>query len=67
MCGITGYISKTNDANTVAINCLKNLEYRGYDSSGIAIFNENKIKLYKSTGKIANLCEKIKDIDTTSK
>ena len=67
MCGITGYISKTNNANTVAINCLKNLEYRGYDSSGIAIFNENKIKLYKSTGKIANLCEKIKDIDTTSK
>ena len=55
MCGIIGYSSKEKDALKVGINCLKNLEYRGYDSAGIATVENNEIKLYKSKGKIENL------------
>ncbi len=53
MCGIVGYIG-TKDAFPVLINGLKRLEYRGYDSAGIAIFN-GKINLYKHKGKITEL------------
>ena len=60
MCGIIGYSSKKKDAKDVVITGLKNLEYRGYDSAGIATTNENgKIMLYKAKGKIANLEEKL--------
>lgn len=60
MCGIIGYSSKKKDAKDVVIAGLKNLEYRGYDSAGIATTNENgKIMLYKAKGKIANLEEKL--------
>ncbi|MEG2310533.1 MAG: glutamine--fructose-6-phosphate transaminase (isomerizing) [Clostridia bacterium] len=62
MCGIIGYTSKKNhDAVDIAISCLKNLEYRGYDSSGIALVENKHIKLYKSQGKIENLEKKLKD------
>ena len=53
MCGIVGYIG-TNDAYPILINGLKRLEYRGYDSAGVAVFNE-KINLYKRKGKISEL------------
>lgn len=61
MCGIIGYASKTSNSCSIAISCLKNLEYRGYDSSGIAVNESGKIKIYKAPGKISNLEEKLRD------
>lgn len=61
MCGIIGYIGKEKKAIKVLLEGLKSLEYRGYDSAGIAIANKNKIKIIKSPGKIINLEEKIKN------
>lgn len=59
MCGIIGYVSKKSDAIKVLISSLKSLEYRGYDSSGIAYFNDNKIKVVKEKGKIIELEKKL--------
>lgn len=56
MCGITGYIG-TKDAIPILIDGLKRLEYRGYDSAGIAVISESKIELRRSVGKIKNLEE----------
>lgn len=57
MCGIVGYTG-SQDAAPILLEGLKKLEYRGYDSAGIAVMNENKISVNKVTGRIANLCEK---------
>ncbi len=54
MCGIIGYNGKKN-AIPIVINGLKNLEYRGYDSSGIAYFFKEKIKIIKEKGRISEL------------
>ena len=54
MCGIIGYVGKEN-AKDVIISGLHALEYRGYDSSGIAYNAQNKIKIVKMEGKVANL------------
>lgn len=54
MCGIIGYVGK-NNAVPYLIDGLKNLEYRGYDSSGIALQKANEIFLLKRKGKIAEL------------
>ncbi|SMO70298.1 glucosamine--fructose-6-phosphate aminotransferase (isomerizing) [Balnearium lithotrophicum] len=54
MCGIVGYVGKDN-AKDVIVDGLKRLEYRGYDSAGIALLLENKIFVYKKRGKIRNL------------
>jgi len=54
MCGIIGYIGK-NEALPVLMNGLKTLEYRGYDSAGIAIHSNGIIKLKKSVGQVENL------------
>jgi len=59
MCGIVGYIGKKEKTLPVLIAGLKNLEYRGYDSAGIAYTNNNKIKIIKSKGKIKTLEELI--------
>ncbi len=58
MCGICAGIGKINQVEIVTSG-LKKLEYRGYDSSGIAYFENGKIKTIKSVGKIENLCQKI--------
>ncbi len=58
MCGIVGYVGDDN-ACEIIIEGLKRLEYRGYDSSGVALFEEGRIKIYKSKGRIANLEAKI--------
>ena len=55
MCGITGYIGKNNNAIKVVMDGLESLEYRGYDSSGIAYTDNNKINIIKEKGKIVNL------------
>ena len=52
MCGIVGYIGK-KDAFPILIKGLKRLEYRGYDSAGVALLNLNgELNVYKSKGKI---------------
>ena len=58
MCGIIGYIGK-NNPKEILITGLKNLEYRGYDSAGIALKNESEMQIIKSVGKISNLEEKV--------
>ncbi|WP_185851363.1 glutamine--fructose-6-phosphate transaminase (isomerizing) [Blattabacterium cuenoti] len=58
MCGIIGYLGY-REAYPILINGLKKLEYRGYDSSGIAIFCKNGYRLYKSKGKVNELKKKI--------
>ena len=64
MCGIVAYIGK-KDAFPILIKGLSRLEYRGYDSAGIALFNNGELNLYKKQGKVANLVEftKHKDIN----
>ena len=54
MCGIVGYIGN-NAVADVLLNGLKNLEYRGYDSSGIALNDNHTIGVYKASGKLGNL------------
>ena len=58
MCGIIGYIGEKHPKE-ILLNGLKNLEYRGYDSAGIALKNNDEIQIIKSIGKISNLEEKI--------
>ena len=60
MCGIIGYIGDKNPID-ILISGLKNLEYRGYDSSGIAIKNDSEQQIIKSVGKISSLEDKIKE------
>ena len=58
MCGIIGYIG-SKKPEKVLIDGLKTLEYRGYDSSGIALKNNHEIQIIKSVGKISDLENKI--------
>ena len=64
MCGITGYIGK-EEAAPILIRGLARLEYRGYDSAGIAVLEGNRIKTLKMPGKIKELCEGLKDRKST--
>ena len=57
MCGIVGYTG-SQAAAPILLDGLKKLEYRGYDSAGIAVLNDNLIAVSKVTGRIANLCER---------
>lgn len=54
MCGIVGYIGK-QDAKEILLKGLDKLEYRGYDSAGIAVINEAGVHLFKEKGRIAEL------------
>ncbi len=59
MCGIVGYIGK-KDASEFLIDGLRRLEYRGYDSAGIAVYENGKIRIEKKQGGLANLEKEIK-------
>lgn len=60
MCGIVGYVGY-RDCTDVLMNALSKLEYRGYDSAGIAVFENEEIKVAKSKGRLADLEEKMKN------
>merc|ERR1711991_311193 len=64
MCGIVGYIGKQN-TNEILINGLRELEYRGYDSAGIAVLTNDNIDVFKAVGKIKNLEDKVNSECTT--
>lgn len=66
MCGIVGYIGTENNAKEVVIEGLKRLEYRGYDSAGIALYKDGYIETRKHVGEISNLEKIIKDDDFES-
>lgn len=58
MCGIVGYIG-TRQVVDILLNGLEQLEYRGYDSAGVAVMGENKINIYKAEGKLENLSSEL--------
>ena len=63
MCGIVGYIGEKN-TKEILLDGLKELEYRGYDSAGIAILEDGDFHNFKAVGKLVNLEEKTKDFVT---
>lgn len=67
MCGIVGYIGH-RDAYPVVIKGLRRLEYRGYDSAGIMLFDDTELKVSKTKGKVSDLEEKsVLEMSTTGK
>ncbi|TNE74443.1 MAG: isomerizing glutamine--fructose-6-phosphate transaminase, partial [Bacteroidetes bacterium] len=62
MCGIVAYIGQ-KEAYPIIVKGLKRLEYRGYDSAGIALLHNDKLNVYKKQGKVANLEEFSADKD----
>jgi len=64
MCGIVGYIGKS-EIKDILVDGLRELEYRGYDSAGIAVLQEDEIKSFKAVGKLVNLEEKTKDFTSS--
>ena len=66
MCGIVGYVGE-DDATPILLHGLQKLEYRGYDSAGIAVrLHNNETKVIKSIGKLNNLIEKVNNLDIKS-
>ncbi|MAQ41708.1 MAG: glutamine--fructose-6-phosphate transaminase (isomerizing) [Mesonia sp.] len=65
MCGIVGYIGH-RQAYPIVLKGLQRLEYRGYDSAGIALYDEGKLKLSKTKGKVIDLKEKLEAEISTS-
>ena len=64
MCGIVGYIGGRS-AWPIVIKGLQRLEYRGYDSAGVAILNDGELKIRKCRGKVADLLQMVKGQDLT--
>ena len=60
MCGIVGYVG-AKECTAILVNSLTKLEYRGYDSAGIAVFEGDRIKTVKAKGKLKVLCEMTND------
>lgn len=62
MCGIVGYNGKEKCLD-ILLDGLSKLEYRGYDSAGVAILDNDEVKVFKAKGKLVNLKEKVKDYE----
>ncbi len=60
MCGIVGYVGERQAAG-ILIEGLEKLEYRGYDSAGIAVFENRRVRVEKAKGRLSNLKEKLKN------
>ena len=58
MCGIIGVLGK-HEVAPILVEALKRLEYRGYDSAGIATVNEGKLGRRRAVGKLANLSDRL--------
>jgi glucosamine--fructose-6-phosphate aminotransferase (isomerizing) len=65
MCGIVGYVGKRN-ALPILLEGLKRLEYRGYDSAGVALLQDGKLQIKKCVGKVSQLEEATKEIKSTA-
>ncbi|MCD6380211.1 glutamine--fructose-6-phosphate transaminase (isomerizing) [bacterium] len=63
MCGIIGYVGKSNRVGEILLEGLKRLEYRGYDSAGLAIIRDNSLFVEKTSGKIEKLEKKLEKVD----
>jgi glucosamine--fructose-6-phosphate aminotransferase (isomerizing) len=61
MCGIIGYIG-TGEALPVLLGGLRRMEYRGYDSAGVALLHDGRTTVVKRQGKIANLAAALDDV-----
>lgn len=61
MCGIIGYVGNDQQAVEVILDGLSKLEYRGYDSAGLAVVEEGRIFVDKKSGKLSNLKESLKE------
>ncbi len=66
MCGIVGYIGD-EQAAPILLNGLSKLEYRGYDSAGIAVYNGTEIKMDKVTGRLQRLKDLTKEGSTRNR
>lgn len=68
MCGIVGYIGNQEAAYPILIKGLHRLEYRGYDSAGVALISDkNELNIYKSRGKVNDLENFCESKDVTGK
>ncbi len=65
MCGIVGYIGQKNAVN-ILIDGLEKLEYRGYDSAGIALCYDDTLNVYKYKGRLQNLADKVKPMSLSA-
>ncbi len=63
MCGIVGYLGK-KEKKEILLDGLQELEYRGYDSAGIAVIKDRKLNHFKAIGKLKNLREKTRDFSS---
>ena len=63
MCGIIGYTGKSRNVGQILLEGLKRLEYRGYDSAGLAIVRDGQMITEKTPGKIVKLEESLKEMD----
>jgi len=62
MCGIVGYVGRDSRAQDVILDGLRRLEYRGYDSSGLALLENGKLRVIRSVGKLVNLESVLRDL-----
>ena len=62
MCGIVGYVGRTERAQDVILDGLRRLEYRGYDSAGIAVLEDRKLRVVRTLGKLVNLESALRDV-----